>query len=69
MSSDKLLSFEDLYLDLKTVGIVSNENEMEAVLIYLCHVGYVEKQVFPDTNTIWYRKTGKTIEDLKREYI
>ena len=64
---DKLVSFEELFLDMKTKGIVKDEYEMEALLIYLVHVKYLEKQVFPDTNTIWYRRTGKTIEDLKRD--
>ena len=64
---DKLFSFEEMHLEMNAEGIVQDESETEALLIYLCFVGYLEKQVFPETNTIWYRKTGKTIEDLKRE--
>jgi len=64
---DKLFSFEEMHLEMKAEGIVKEECETEGLLIYLCHVGYLEKQVFPETNTIWYKKTGKTIEDLKKE--
>lgn len=63
----KLMSFEELHLDFKSKGLVKTEAETEAVLILFCHQGLLEKQVFPDTNTIWYRRTGKTREDLIRE--
>lgn len=63
----ELVSFEEFHLEFKSKGIVSDESETEALLLYLCHVKYLEKQVFKDTNTIWYRKTGKTIEYLKKE--
>lgn len=58
--NDKLLSFEELHLEYKQQGLVETEQETEAVLILFCHEGYLEKQVFQDTNTIWYRRTGKT---------
>ena len=63
----KLVSFEELHLQFKSEGLVLTEQETEAVLILFCHQGLLEKQVFSDTNTIWYRRTGKTVEDLKRE--
>lgn len=62
-----LLSFEDLYLEFKNQGLVDDESEAEAVFILFCHLGLLEKQVFVDTNTIWYIRTDKTIEDLQKE--
>ena len=67
MTDDKLVSFEELHLDFKSKGLVKTEQETEAVLILFCHQGLLEKQVFGDTNTIWYRRTGKTAEDVIRE--
>lgn len=66
-SEGKLMSFEELHLEFKQQGLVNDESETEGVLIYFCHVGLLEKQVFQDTNTIWYRRTGKTREDLIKE--
>ena len=67
MTDDKLVSFEELHLIYKADGLVETEQETEAVLILFCHQGLLEKQVFKDTNTIWYRRTGKTVEDVIRE--
>ena len=53
------MSFEELHLDFKAQGLVKTEQETEAVLILFEHKGLLEKQVFPDTNTIYYRRTGK----------
>lgn len=64
--TEKLVSFEELHLEFKKDELVETEQETEAMLILFCHQGLLEKQVFKDTNTIWYRRTGKTIEDLKR---
>lgn len=61
-----LVSFEEMHLFLKKQDIVKSECETEALLIYLCHVGYLERQVFPETNTIWYRRTSMTKEDLEK---
>lgn len=63
----KLMSFEELHLDFKQKGLVTEEYQTEAVLTLFCFQGLMEKQVFPDTNTIWYRRTGKTREDLIKE--
>lgn len=67
MNDNKLLSFEDLHLEFKSQGLVKDEFETEAVLILFCHQGLLEKQVFKDTNTIWYRRTGKTRDALIKE--
>lgn len=67
MRKEGLLSFEDLHLELKNKGLVNDEFETEAVLILFCHYGMLEKQVFPETNQIWYRRTGKTREDVLKE--
>ena len=64
MTDDKLVSFEELHLDFKSKGLVKTEQETEAVLSLFCHQGLMEKQVFKDTNQIWYRRTGKEVEDL-----
>lgn len=61
MNKQGLVSFEELHLKFKKDGLVETEQETEAVLILFCHQGLLEKQVFSDTNTIWYRRTGKTI--------
>lgn len=65
--TEKLVSFEELHLEFKQQGLVKDEYETEAVLILFCHQGLLEKQVFPGTNTIWYRRTTKTREDLIKE--
>lgn len=65
--SEKLVSFEELHLQFKNEGLVKTEQETEAILILFEYDGLLEKQVFKDTNTIWYRRTGKTVEDLKKE--
>lgn len=65
--SEKLVSFEELHLQFKNEGLVKTEQETEAILILFEYDGLLEKQVFNDTNTIWYRRTGKTVEDLKKE--
>jgi len=65
--STKLVSFEELHLDFKSQGLVESEQETEAVLILFCHEGYLEKQVFEDTNTIWYKRTGKEPPSLKNK--
>ncbi len=57
--SEKLMSFEELHLEYKKQGLVNTEQETEAILILFCYEGYLEKQVFKDTNTIWYRRTEK----------
>jgi len=59
MTDDKLVSFEELHLDFKAKGLVKTEQETEAVLLLFCHKGMLERQFFKDTNTIWYRRTGK----------
>lgn len=61
IQNDKLMSFEELHLDFKAKGLVQTEQETEAALILFVHKGLLEKQVFPDTNTIYYRMTGKKI--------
>lgn len=61
IQNEKLMSFEELHLDFKAQGLVKTEQETEAVLILFEHKGLLEKQVFPDTNTIYYRRTGKEI--------
>lgn len=63
MEETKLVSFEELHLDFKSKGLVQTEQETEAVLILFCHQGLLEKQVFEDTNTIWYKRTGLDIGD------
>lgn len=65
--TEKLVSFEELHLQFKQDGLIEDEHETEAILILFCHQGLLEKQVFPNTNQIWYRRTGKTVEDVKRE--
>lgn len=60
-----LVSFEELHLQFKKEGLVETEQETEAVLILFCHQGYLTKQVFPDTNTIWYQRTGKNPVNVK----
>lgn len=65
--TSNLVSFEELHLEFKAQGLVKEEFETEAVLILFCYEGLLEKQVFKDTNTIWYRRIGKTREDLIKE--
>lgn len=65
--NNKLVSFEELHLEFKKKGLVKEEWETEAVLILFCQQGLMEKQVFKDTNTIWYRRTDKTREDVIKE--
>lgn len=62
---DKLVSFEELHLQFKKEGLVETEQETEAILILFCHQGFLEKQPFKDTNTIWYRRTGKNPPQIK----
>lgn len=64
-SKSNLMSFEDLHLMYKSQGLVETEQETEAVLIMLCHEGFLNKQVFEDTNQIWYQRTGKELPNTK----
>lgn len=59
LPNENLISFEELHLDFKTKGLVESEQETEAILILFEHKGLLEKQIFPDTNTAYYRLTGK----------
>lgn len=61
MENQKLVSFEELHLDFKSQGLVETEQETEAVLLLFEHQGLLKKQVFKDTNTIWYQQTGKDV--------
>ena len=60
--NEKLMSFEELHLDFKAKGLVQTEQETEAVLILFEHKGLLKKQVFPNTNTMYYKMTGKKLE-------